>query len=304
MSIATSLRRWLEFLALALLYLLVRFLPRRWLLPLGRGLGSFVWRVVPIRRRVVLENLRHAFGAELDSTQQREVARRFYRTLGMTLVELLAVPDLSRADILATVRVDGQEHLDIVRDSGRGAIFVSGHFGNFEYLGARMAAEGMPISFVAKAQRNARVDAMQRRIRETLGVGTIGPDATRDMLRALREGQCVAMLADQNAGPEGLLCSFLGRPAWVFRGPAYLAWKFDVPLITGFIYRDEGGRHVVRADAPVFPDRSLSEEEAVRALTEYHVERLEAAIRSAPEHYYWVHRRWKVPEGMAPPAVA
>ncbi len=290
---ASRARQWLDFTLLYMLFLIARPLPRRWLLALGRGFGSLIWYVFRFRRTIVLDNLQNAFGGEQDKASIRNVAREFYRNLGMTLMEFMAMPRLSPEELVQLVDIEGREHLDAIVEDGRGAVLVSGHFGNFAYLTARLAAEVGHISFVAKSQSNSRIDTLLNRIWRQLGVGIIGPQAIKEMIRALRRHEFIGMLADQNAGPEGVLCTFLGRPAYVFRGPAYLSWKLDVPLVTGHIYRRADGRHIIRADPPIYPDRSLPEEHAVRALTEHHVRRLEEAVRRAPDQYYWVHRRWK-----------
>lgn len=287
-------RQRLDYALLYALYLVARPLPRPWLLALGRGLGTFVWTVHGYRRGVVLANLRHAFGDGHDEAQLHRLAAAFYRNLGMTLMEFLALPRLAPADVVALVDMEGAEHLDQVRRLGRGGLLVSGHFGNWELLGARVAAEGQPVNFIVKTQHNERVDRIQNRIRQGVGIGTIRAGGSiKEMIRALRRQEWIGLLADQDAGPDGVFCEFLGRQASVFRGAAYLAWKLDCPLITGFIYRRPDGRHLVRIDPPVEPDRNLGEDEAVRRLTEVHVRRLEEAVRRAPDHYFWVHRRWK-----------
>ena len=83
-------RQLLDYSLLYILFLLARPLPRRFLLAIGRGLGTFGWRVVRFRREIVLDNLRHAFGNEKDDHQLKAVALAFYRNLGMTLMEFLA----------------------------------------------------------------------------------------------------------------------------------------------------------------------------------------------------------------------
>ena len=291
---ASPARQRLDYALLYTLYLAARPLPRRWLLALGRALGGLVWRTGAYRRGVVLANLRHAFGGELDEAGLHRLAAAFYRNLGMTLMEFLALPRLRPADVAELVDIEGAEHLRAIAGLGRGGLLVSGHFGNWELLGARIAAEGQAVSFIVKTQHNARVDRMQNAIRHRVGIGTIRAGASiREMIRALRRQEFIGLLADQDAGRDGVFCEFLGRQASVFRGAAYLAWKLDAPLLTGFIYRRPDGRHVARIDPPVEPDRNLDEDEAVRRLTEVHVRRLEAAVRRAPDHYFWVHRRWK-----------
>ena len=288
-------RQLLDYSLLYLLFLLARPLPRGFLLAAGRGLGTFVWKVVGFRRKVVLDNLRHAFGGEMDEQELRELAHAFYRNLGMTLMEFLAFPGLKKDDFIDLVEIRNKEHYTRLVDGGGGALLVSGHFGNWEMMGARVAAEGQKVSFIVKEQTNSRVDRIQNDIRHRAGIGTIraGGSSIREMIRALRRGELIGLVGDQDAGPEGYFTEFLGRSASVFRGTAYFAWKLKVPIITGFIFRQADGRHIMEVDPPFAAEPDWDEETAVARLTEIHVARLEAAIRKAPEQYFWLHRRWK-----------
>ncbi len=288
-------RQLLDYSLLYLLFLLARPLPRGFLLALGRGLGTFVCKVVRFRRQVVLDNLRHAFGGEMDDGEINSLALAFYRNLGMTLMEFLSFPGMKESDFLDLVDIEGVEHFKKTVSEGRGALLVSGHFGNWEMMGARVAAEGQKVSFIVKEQTNARVDRIQNDIRHRAGIGTIrsGGASIRDMIRALRNKELIGLVGDQDAGPEGYFTEFLGRQASVFRGTAYFAWKLKVPIVTGFIFRQPDGRHKVMVDPPFAAEPDWDEETAVARLTEMHVRRLEAAIRQAPDHYFWLHRRWK-----------
>ncbi len=287
-------RQWLDYGLLYGLFLLARPLPRPWLLAVGRGVGAFVWHVVRFRRDVVLDNISQAFGHEMSEEQIRDTARRFYRQLGMTLMEFLAFPRLDSKDILDLAEIQGQEYFDQVFSAGQGGLLVSGHYGNWELLGARVVAAGYKVNFIVKSQANARVDRVQNDIRARAGIGIIRSGKNiKDMILALRRREFIGLLADQDAGKDGVFCPFLGRQASVFRGTAYLAWKLKCPIVTGHILRLDNGRHRVIIDPPVFPDPAWDEETAVTRLTEIHVQRLEAAVRMAPEQYFWLHRRWK-----------
>ena len=291
----TRPRQLLDFSLLYLLFLLARPLPRGFLLALGRALGSFVWKVVGFRRAVVLDNMRHAFGDDMDERQIQDLARSFYRNLGMTLMEFLSFPRLKQADFLDLVEIEGLDKLRKIVDEGRGALLVSGHFGNWELMGARVAAEGHKVSFIVKEQTNARVDRIQNDIRHRAGIGTIrsGGASIKEMVRALRRKELIGLVGDQDAGPEGYFTEFLGRQASVFRGTAYFAWKLKVPIITGFIYRQPDGRHKLIVDEPFGVEPDWDEETAIARLTETHTRRLDAAVRKAPDQYFWLHRRWK-----------
>ncbi len=297
---ASRLRQKLDFGLLSLLYWLARPLPLACLRGFGRGLGNFVWYFVGYRRAVVLSNLSHAFGLEKSPAEIRVLGRAFYRHLGMTLMEFLAFPRFKRENILQMVELQGKEHLQELVALGRGGLLVSGHFGNWELLGARVACEGVPISFIVKPQSNPAVDRVQNEIRNRVGIGTIRSGAgIKIMIKALRNKELIGMLADQDAGKDGFFTEFLGRQASVFKGPAYFAWKLNIPIVPAFISREPDGRHVGRLLPLIHPDPSWTEEEAIARLSRMQVELLEEAVREIPEQYFWIHRRWKTrpPEG-------
>jgi KDO2-lipid IV(A) lauroyltransferase len=287
--------RWrLEFIALLLLYRASLLLPQRWVVPWGRGLGRLVFHILPLRRTVVLENLRASFGPQLGETEIRRLARRTYENLGITLVEFCRLQGLGREQILALADLEGAENLDACLESGTGAILTSGHFGNWELLGAVLAARGYPIRYLIKSQSNPYVDHMQNEIRRRAGIGVIRQGAmVRELIRALRRREFVGILGDQDAGRQGIFVEFLGRPAAVARGPATFAQRTGSPLVPTAIVRRPDGGHRVFISRPIAPLPGVDEETAVRELTRAHTARLEEIIRRHPEQYFWVHRRWK-----------
>jgi KDO2-lipid IV(A) lauroyltransferase len=287
-------RRVRDFAVLGLIYLFSRLLPLRAVPCVGRNLGRFCYRFVPVRRDVVLSNLRAAFGSELDEPAVRDLARRFYAHLGTTLLEFSTLDRRSPQQLAEFVTFARRDHLEALRAAGRGAILVSGHFGNWELLGAALAAHDYPTHYLVKSQRNKLVDRLQNDIRRRAGIGIIRTDGPiTDMVRALRRGEFLGMLSDQDAGGAGLFVEFLGRPASVFRGAAKLAFRLKCPILVGFAVRQPDGRHRVITSEPIDADPAWDEETAVRELTKIHTQRLEAMIRTTPEQYFWVHRRWK-----------
>lgn len=291
---ATRFKHRLEFSAFRLLYQLTRLLPRRALLAVGRGLGLFAWRVVRFRRRIILDNLQAAFGTEQDAAWREATAAAFYRNLGMTLMEFLAAGHRHRDELARNVVLEGQEHLDALLVRGQGALFVSGHLGNFELMLPRVAAAGYRAHGIVKPQSNRLIDKFHNGIRQREGVGIIptGGSFPR-ILEALQRGEFVGVLGDQDAGSKGQFVPFLGRPASVNRGPATLAVRAGCPLLMVFVTRQPDYTHVMRIEPAIEVDPAWDEETAIRSLTEIHTARLEEAVRRDPAMYYWVHRRWK-----------
>lgn len=257
---------------------------------IGAALGAFAFDVVKIRRDVSVDNIERALGVPHDEAVR--IARRSYQNLGRSLFEFSAFARLSEQRFRDLVTFDGFEHLENAIAAGKGIVFVTGHYGNWEMLGAAMAARGIPTDFLVGEQSNSRVDEVMNALRSNQGIGIITRAvALRKVLQALGGNRMVCMLADQDARNQGVMVDFLGRPASTVRGPAVFALRRGAPLITGFIHR-VGTRHHAVINPPLHaPD--LPEDEAVRVLTQGHADALARAIRERPEEYFWPHRRWK-----------
>jgi KDO2-lipid IV(A) lauroyltransferase len=291
---APKFKHRLEYGAFQLIYQSTKLLSRQALLAVGRGVGTFAWRVVRFRRDVILENLRCAFGNEKDEAWMHATALEFYRNLGMTLVEFLASGHRSAEDLRENVVFEGWEHVEALVESGRGALVISGHLGNFELMLPRAAAAGYRVSGIVKRQSNQLIDDFYNGIRARQGVGIIHTGGSwPHILAAIERGEMIGILGDQDAGRKGQFVEFLGRPASVNVGPATLAVKAGCPLLMVFVYRQPDGSHVMKIEPAIEIDPAWDHDTAVRRLTEIHTARLEEAVREAPAMYYWVHRRWK-----------
>jgi KDO2-lipid IV(A) lauroyltransferase len=111
--------------------------------------------------------------------------------------------------------------------------------------------------------------------------------------RELKENRFVCLLADQDAGRDGLFVPLLGRDASTATGPASLALRSGAEMIPGFILRRGGGRHHMVIEPPIALEAGVSPEEAVARATQRYVEILESYLKRYPDHWFWVHRRWK-----------
>lgn len=259
----------------------------------GRALGGFVYHVLRIRRAVVMENLGHSFGAEMDRREIARIARRTYTQIATSFLEFFRLPSLDHQALRGRVRLQGAGEAMALLESGRGALMATGHFGNWEYLGASLNAYGFKTSFLVKSQSNPWVDRMQNGIRARGGMGVIRQDQVRRLMEVLRRGEYIGILPDQNAGGDGVFVDFMGRKASAARGLAFLAWKYDCPIVPAVAVRQPDGTHLATFKPAIRPDPAWDETTAVREMTQAFHSTLEEFIRENPDHYFWVHRRWK-----------
>ena len=258
----------------------------------GRVLGHWVSRWVPIRREVALANLRAAF-PERTEADCREIYRGMCETIGIALAEFARFGGARPEPLSRSIHVDNLGAIDRALAAGKGALLVTAHFGNWEILGGVMAEHGYPVTAVAARQRNPLVEQLFNRYRQNIGMGSINVGRSfRPLLRALQEGACVATLADQDGGPQGFFLPFLGRPASVQAGLFRLLAKKGTPMVTGFAIREDNGWRGELQD-PVFPRLGPDPEAEARRLAAVYSGRVEEYVRRYPDHWFWLHRRWR-----------
>jgi len=289
-----NFRHRIEYAALRTVMGIAGPLPPRVAASVGILAGEIAYRVLRVRRRVVEENLAATLGLTLDPPGLARIARGVYHHLGRTLFEYGRFRRLDRARLEAWVEVQGFEQIEAAHAHGRGVILVSGHFGNWELLGAVVSMRGYPVHFVAREQRNPYVDRFMNESRGHLRVGLahVGPELRR-VYRRLRAGEILGMLFDQDGGPNGEFVDVLGRVASVQTGAAVLALRTGAPILPGAIARLPDGRHRVIFEEPLWPDPSAPPAAEVRRLVTAYSASLERFILRYPEQYYWVHRRWR-----------
>jgi KDO2-lipid IV(A) lauroyltransferase len=152
------------------------------------------------------------------------------------------------------------------------------------------------LAYVFPAQSNPGTDAIINETRTRIGIELIPMEhGMRRAMRRLLEGKAIGMLADQDARRIGVHLPFFGRPASTLTGPARLAIRSRCPIHLSLC--DRVGRAAFRARtlAWIEPIPGVEEEaEIVRIMGEVNTA-LEAAVRERPDHWYWIHRRWKTP---------
>ena len=266
--------------------------------PFIRTVARMWYWVIPIRRALVLENLRRAFPDRSAAWYRRTAIESLVHFTRMGL-EFWPLADRERGERMVAEMVDGiegEEHYEAVGGSDGGFLFVSGHLGHWELMMSYYAAfRGQKAAVLAKPMHNPLVEAMVARVRSTRGYEVIHTRSDmRRMLGALREGKALCFLVDQDARRQGIFVDFFGEPAATFTGPAVFAQRRNLPILVGSCTRaTSDGRYRIRFFPPIRPRPDADRDEEVRRLTQAYTERLEEAISMAPDQYFWFHRRWK-----------
>lgn len=269
-------------------------LPERLARRIGCALGAAMRTISPRHARIVMTNLRLAFGGEKTEEELTAIAKACYRHLGLCLVEFIRLPGMSREEIVSLAELRGREYIDAGLREGRGVILLTGHVGNWEISGCRIAAEGYPINVIARAQRDTDITEYVRRTREALGMRVLHRSvAVRGSLRALRDNELLGVLMDQNAGDDGVFVDFFGHLASTAPGAAAFALRTGAAVVPTFGQRKPDGRHVVELGEPVPLINTGDRERDIHENTARYTNIIEDWIRAHPEQWFWLHKRWK-----------
>ncbi|MBN2103488.1 lysophospholipid acyltransferase family protein [bacterium] len=270
-----------------------------WILPLhtlhqlADCMGWFVFSVLRIRYRVVMANLAHAF-PEKSERERKRIALRCYQNFAKTTFEFIRFPVTKRKDVFSHCEIHGLEHLDSALKRGKGALVISGHFGNWELIGAVLAHLNYPISLLVGKQRNRIADNIINRHRMSMGVDIIKMGiSVRNAIKALRNNRFVAFLSDQNARKQGVFVDFFGKKASTPPGAAAFSLKTGAPILFFFFIRLPRGRYKLTFHPFIFDHLEGLAPDHLVEVTQAYTKLLEDTIRLYPDQYFWMHRRWK-----------
>jgi len=246
--------------------------------------GGWLAMAIPGFRRRAMDNLALVW-PERPLAERRRIARDAARQFTRLMVEYVQFDKVVRE---VRLTVEGAEHLHAARDAGRGAVLVTGHYGNWE--AARLAAlhAGCETGIIYRAFNNRYLDRFALDLIPCAGRPVLqkGRQGMRDLVAHVSAGGFAMILVDQrNSGAP--LIPFLGRRAETVTVAASIAEATGAALIPAVATREAGGRRfAVRFEAPV------DTADPVTAMTEVNA-RIGAWIAARPEQWFWFHRRWK-----------
>ncbi len=276
----------LAYLPQGLLIGIARALPYRARLAFAAGFARALVALVPDLRRRVEGNLRLIF-PEMPGPERRRVRSAMASSFGRTMIEVMTRRAFQARHAWTGPTGPGWEALKQAQAEGRGALLVSGHFGQWEAVRAALMAEGIESGAMIRPVKNPWLNADYLANVEAGGQPVIGRDGAgiRELVRHLRRGGVMAVLLDQYT-KRGAPIDFLGHPAPSGTAIAELAVKYRLPMIPVYGTRQPDGLHVaVEFEAPIPPGTALE-------MTQAAADSLTARVRATPGQYYWLHRRW------------
>ncbi|MFH1577952.1 MAG: lysophospholipid acyltransferase family protein, partial [Candidatus Omnitrophota bacterium] len=289
-------RRFLGWLLLQGSSLTVRFLPLPCLYIFAKVLANIGFLVAVKQRRIALKSLSIAFGQDKSPSELRKIAKDCFGFLVRAVVEMFFF--MQRPQLLKDkVFLDNKHILDKALSKAKGVVLVSGHFGNFPIGLLRLGLEGYSVGGIMRPMRDERVERLFTKLRNKLGIKTIysrPPKACVDAtIKALKNNEIICIQLDQNFGTGGVFVDFFGQRAATAIGPVVFALRTNAVIVPAFIIRQKDNTHRVIFE----PEFSLEQDNDFNQRVLINTQRLtniiESYIRRYPDHWGWIHRRWK-----------
>ena len=261
-------------------------LPGPALFRLGEVLGGLGWHLMPLRRKMILRNLRIAFVGEKELPELRRMARETFRRTGGNLISAAHTARLSPEKLSEVIRIENLDLLENALAGGKGVVLLLSHMGNWEVL-SRMGhffPKGVKTGAFYRPLNNLLLDDRVLARRQADGTRMFSKrDPFHQVTGFIREGGVVGILADQRVGMQGEVMSFFGRLTRASPLPSLLARRAKANVLALSVITEKPGKWTVvltRVETPYTTDHCM--------------DALEKAMKLSPADVFWLQERWKV----------
>jgi KDO2-lipid IV(A) lauroyltransferase len=246
------------------------------------------------RRAVARRNIELCF-PELGPAGRDALAYEHFKALGMSLIEIGVARWGATRHLQDLSRLVGLEHVKDALAAGRGVILLSAHFTTLEIMGRALTEEIPPYDAVFRKNRSDFMTELQRSGREVSADTTIEKRDIKKMVRALRAGRAVWYAPDQSYNRKGSeVIEFFGVPAMHTTATSTLARLGDALVVPFFPRRLDDGTYELR----LYPAWENFPSGDATADMQRYIEAVEQHIRTCPEQYLWIHKKFKnLPDG-------
>lgn len=267
--------------------------PRSVSLVIGGWLGILAYLFASQQRSIASEQIQQALEIT-DENTRKTIVKNCFANLGKNVIEFMLFPRLNSKRIQKSVIFEGIEHVERALAEGKGAIILTGHFGNWELLAASISTTVSPLTPIVRELRSPRLNALVSKYRIKAGYSTIDRNTgVRQALRCLRSNNLLGIVADVDTSVNGVFVDFFGRAAYTPYSPIAFALKTGAAILPTFIIRQPDGTHQAIFEPPLKLERCDDKENELVINTQKYTKIIESYIRKYPEQWIWMHKRWK-----------
>ena len=290
-----TLKYFLEFFIIILLFLIFKLLGRRWASNLGCFIATYVGSYFRSKMRIKT-NLKKAF-PQINSEDEKKYTKEMWCNFGRTFAEYVYLKKF-RQNPDKHIKINGLEILDSIKSSGKSAVFISGHFANFELMAMELDRKGLNIAAIYRPLNNFFLNPLMEYWRKKYICNYQIPkklpgksgDGTRKFLKAVQKKTNIAVMVDQSV-TQGKRIDFFNEKAFTTSIPSQLALKYNYQIIPISIRRVDKYQFVIDVFPPLIIDKEKDNEISIGEKINQEIEKM---ILKNPGQWIWTHNRWKI----------
>ena len=258
----------------------------------GSNLGDFIGRLFgPIfRSKKLIENNLEQSGI-VDKKNYNKIISKIYGNYGRILAEYPFLKAFRNNNLNKFIEIEGLENLNKIKREKRRAVFISGHFNNFELMALQIEKAGINLCAIYRPLNNVFLNKTMEEIRENFICKNQikkGRSGTRQIIENIKKGKSVALMIDQRVR-EGIKINFFGKPASTTTIPAQLIKKYKCDLVPIYIERRKNNYFKMFVSEPI----KIGNNKSIKEITEHLNKILEKMILKNVDQWIWTHDRWK-----------
>ena len=260
-------------------------------LTLSRKLFSFIFSILgPLFKsnKIIDINLT-TFKKDLTKHEKNKIASNMWNNYGKTFIEYIFLGYFKKNN--NHIKILGEENIKALIETNNPAIFISGHFANFELMSMEITKRNIKLATIYRPLNNFFLNPFMEFLRKKYVCKNQikkGIKGVREAIEFIKSKTSIALMIDQRLS-EGEKVNFFGKPALTTTLPAQLSMKYNLPIIPVFIQRTEDDNFIIEffkeINSNKFKDKAI--------LTKKLNETLESMIIKNPNQWIWTHNRWK-----------
>ncbi|MBL0687492.1 MAG: lipid A biosynthesis acyltransferase [Sulfurospirillum sp.] len=259
----------------------------------------FIYKIDSRHKKVAKVNLDLVYEDRKSERDKKLIIKKCYKNLLFNMRDFVENQDISEKNLLKKVTIHNEHFYTNVHEAGKGVIFLTAHYGNWELLPLCVGANYGKLWGVGRNLDSKKMNDVLQKNRNQFNVHMLEKTgAIRGLLKALKAGENVGLLVDQNTSEkEGILINFFGKLARHTPSAALIARKTQTPIIPAYITTDDYQNYDITFYEPIITDKTDNSEEDIRKSVQAQADITQKIIEKKPDEWFWLHRRWKSQHG-------
>ena len=278
----------IEFILIKVLFIFFEIIGYKYSSNLGFLIGKIIGPIFR-SRKLIIKNLQKANLQKQNNLEK--IASDVLGNYGRIFAEYVHLKNFRNDKLEKYISIEGLEHLNNLKKTKKRAVFISGHFNNFELMAMQIEKAGIELATIYRPLNNFLLNKTMEQIRtENICKNQIkkGRAGSREIIKNLIKGKSIAIMIDQRVR-EGIKIDFFNNQATTTTIPAQLIKKYNCELVPVYIERRKNNYFKMFVSKPIKIDKNKS----VLELTKFLNNLLERMILRNIDQWIWTHNRWK-----------